>query len=220
MTRTVVLLAATLALSLAPAVQDATPAASRHDYAPPDGLAAPVASKLAKGGVRVALGGTALDFWWVDALPAESAPDSQPWSGVAEGTLLGALRVDGEFRDIRARILKPGVYTLRYGLQPENGDHLGVSPFREFLVVSPAGLDTDPAPRGHDGSIELSKEAIGGSHPAVLSIDPPVAMQETLQLHTTQLDHQAVVMEIPLQRDGKPAGALRFGVVLVGRIEA
>lgn len=179
-----------------------------------------MAATLAAGGVRVAVGKAMLEFWWVKGLTMKAGNGPAEWTDVEEGALVGAVRVGGEFRDIRARILKPGLYTLRYGLQPENGDHLGVSPFREFLLVSPAALDSDPAPHGHDGTIEISKEAVGGSHPTVLSIDPPVAKQEPLQIHKTQLDHQAVVMEVPVVRDGKPAGTLRFGLVLVGKIEA
>jgi hypothetical protein len=198
--------------------QEAAPVAATHALPLPAGLAPTVAAKLAKGGVRVTLGKTVLSFWWVEALPAGAG--SGGWAGVEEGTLVGALSVEGDFRDIRARIFKPGVYTLRYGIQPENGDHLGVSPFREFLLASPAALDSDPAPRGHDGTIEISKEAVGGSHPAVLSVDPPAAKQDVLQIHKTQLDHQSVVMEVPITRDGKPSGTLRFGVVVVGKIEA
>jgi hypothetical protein len=90
-----------------------------------------------------------------------------------------------------------------------------VSPYREFLLLSPARIDTDPAPHGHDGTVELSKEAIGGSHPAVLSIDPPVATAAPLSVTTTELGHKAIVLEIPVA-----AGGLRFGLVLIGRIEA
>jgi hypothetical protein len=112
-------------------------------------------------------------------------------------------------------VIKPGTYTLRYGIQPANGDHLGVSPFREFLLLSPASQDADPAPRKHDALIDLSKQTIGGSHPAVWSLDPPVATEAPLTVHTTDLGHKALVMEGPI-----PGGTLRFGLVLIGKIEA
>ncbi len=189
---------------------------------PPAALAPPIAGKLAKGSVRVVVskGPATLEFWWVDGLAVKGGAAAPAWADVEEGALVGAVNVSTEFRDIRARVIKPGVYTLRYGIQPDNGDHLGVSPFRQFLLLSPATLDTDPQPRGHDGTIEISKEAIGGSHPAVLSIDPPAAKEAPLQLHKTELDHDAIVMELPVVRDGKPAGTLRFGLVLIGKIEA
>lgn len=200
----------------------ATLSASRHEAPPPDALAKPIASTLAPGGVRVLVGKDAmpLDFWWVTAVPLRAGAAEPSWASVEEGALVGAVSIPSDFRDIRGRVIKPGVYTLRYGIQPSNGDHLGVSPYREFLLLSPAASDSEPAPRGHDGTVEISKLTVGGSHPAVLSIDPPVTATAPLQLHKTELDHDAVIIEVPLARDGKPAGALRFGLVLIGRIEA
>lgn len=187
---------------------------SRHKEALPSDLAPPLAALLTPGdGVRVTIEKTALDFWWVKGLPVKGEPG---WTNVDEGTLVGAVRVSAEFRDIRGRVIKPGTYTLRYGIQPQNGDHLGISPFREFLLLSPAALDTEPAPRGHDGTVEISKRTIGGSHPAVWSIDPPVADQAPLSPHKTELGHDAVIVEVPL---AGTAGTLKFGIVLVGRIE-
>jgi hypothetical protein len=80
-------------------------------------------------------------------------------------------------------------------------------------------VDTDPAPHGHDGTVDLSKQTIGGSHPAVWSIDPPAATEAPLSVHTTDLGHKAVVVEVTTTRDGKQE-RMRFGVVLIGRIEA
>ena len=130
-------------------------------------LAAPVAAQISSGGVRATVGANTLTFWFVKQLPASA------WSEIKEGTLVGAVKIDKDFRDIRGRVVKAGTFTVRYGIQPANGDHLGVSPYREFLLLSPVAIDTDPAPRSHDALVEVSKEAIGGSHPAVLSIDPP-----------------------------------------------
>jgi hypothetical protein len=196
--------------------------AAPHADAVPAGLAAPLAARLGKSGVRVtvAKGPATLDFWFVESLPMKAGSGAPSWDDVEEGSLVGALNVSTDYRDIRAKILKPGLYTLRYGIQPDNGDHLGVSPFRAFLLLSPAAQDQDPKPTGHDGTIELSKASIGGSHPGVLSIDPPVATAATLSIHKTSLGHQAIVMEVPIARDGKPAGTLKFGIVLIGSIEA
>jgi hypothetical protein len=193
--------------------QSADLSGTSHSDAVPVEIAAPVSATLAPGGVRVAVGANTLTFWWVKQLPLTSAAIA--WSDVKEGTLTGAVKIDKDFRDIRGRVIKAGTYTLRYGIQPANGDHLGVSPFREFLLLSPAGLDTDPAPRTHDGTVDLSKQTIGGSHPAVWSLDPPVATEAPLSVHTTELGHKALVMEVPVA-----GGTLRFGLVLIGKIEA
>ncbi len=192
--------------------------AQLHTQPVPSDIPAPVGTALAAGGVRAVAGGVTLDFWWVKSMDVGATPPA--WASVEEGTLVGAVRLDGDFRDIRGRIIKAGVYTLRYGVQPDNGDHLGTSPFRDFLLLVPAALDTAVPARGHDDTVDLSKRAIGGSHPAVWSIDPPATTQPVLSKHTTDLGHSAIVVEVPCAQDGRPAGPLRFGIVLIGRIEA
>ncbi|HYT67576.1 MAG TPA: hypothetical protein VEL51_14200 [Vicinamibacterales bacterium] len=194
-------------------LQSADPVGTKHSDPVPAEIASGVSALLSPGGVRVSVNANTLTFWWVKELGIKSA--AAGWADLAEGSLVGAVKIEKDFRDIRGRVIKPGTYTLRYGIQPANGDHLGVSPFREFLLLSPAAADTDPAPRGHKGTVEISKETIGGSHPAVWSIDPPVASEATLSVHTTELGHKAIVMEVPVQ-----GGVMRFGLVLVGKIEA
>jgi hypothetical protein len=208
-----VLVAVTLAFLALISSQSGISAETHRDPLPA-GLAPGISALLTQGGTRATVSGTQLDFWFVKALPLKGTTAS--WTAVEEGTLVGAVRVSSTFRDIRARLIKPGVYTLRYALQPQNGDHLGVSPFREFLLLSPASVDTDPAARGHDPTVEMSTKTAGGSHPAVWSIDPPVAAGGALSTHTTELGHKAVVVEVPLAA----GGPLRFGIVLIGKVEA
>ena len=174
-----------------------------HSDPVPTEIAAAVATKLAPGGVRATASGTAITFWWVADLPGAS------WNDVPEGTLIGAVKLDADLRDIRGHLMKAGVYTLRYGIQPANDDHFGVSPFRNFLLVSPAAVDKDPAARDHDGIIELSRQTLGGKHPAVWSIDPPVGKDAPLTVYTTDLGHKSLIVEV---------GKLKFGIVLIGRI--
>ena len=213
-----------LAVLLLPVVLGQGPsalAATPQKAQPPDGIAPAISQKLAADGVRVVVNpATTLDFWWVSGLSLKPGANAASWMDVEEGSLVGAVKIPADFRDIRGRIIKAGVYTLRYGIQPQNGDHLGVSPFRDFLLLSPVAVDQDPAPRGHDGTIEISKQSIGGSHPGVWSIDPPVASGAPMSPHKTELGHDAVIMEVPVVRDGKPAGSLKFGLVLIGKIEA
>ena len=174
-----------------------------HSDPVPTEIAAALAAKLAPGGVRATANGKALTFWWVKDL------QGQAWTDVPEGTLIGALKLEEAVPDIRGHVIKPGVYTLRYGIQPATSDHFGISPFRDFLLVSPAAVDMDPAAPGHDGVIALSKQTLGGSHPAVLSIDPPSAKQAPLDVSTTQLGHKSLIVQV---------GQLKFGIVLIGRI--
>jgi hypothetical protein len=175
----------------------------KHSDPVPTEIAAPVAAKVAPGGVRATANGTTITFWWVTDLPGAS------WTEVPEGTLVGAVKLDADMRDIRGRMMKAGVYTLRYGIQPKTDDHYGVSPFRNFLLLSPAAVDKDPAARDHDGTVGLSVQTLGGKHPAVLSIDPPAGKDAPLAVYTTDLGHKSLIVEV---------GKLKFGIVLIGRI--
>jgi hypothetical protein len=189
-----------LFIALAPSV---TPLTDK----PPADLAAGVAARLAPA-AKVTTGAATLDIWLVPKL--ERSADGPGWTDVESGTLVGAVRVSGEFKEIRGKVVKPGVYTLRYGLQPQNGDHLGISTFRDFVLLSPAALDNDPKVLGFDGVVALSKEVIGTAHPASLSLDPPEdAPGAALSTYKNEAGHEGVVLQI---------GALRFGLIVSGLI--
>ncbi len=197
------------------------PIVTAHGDPPPAELAEPIKALLTPGGQLVTIGATKIQFWWVKSLPlAAGSADPATWKAVTEGTTVGAVRLLTPHSDIRGRNIKAGVYTLRYGIQPNNGDHLGVSPFRDFLLLTPATLDTDPAPVEHDPLAERSGKSIGSSHPAAWSLDPPVSSEEPMTVHTNEAGHKGVVFQVPVSRDGKDAGALRFGLILVGEIDA
>jgi hypothetical protein len=188
----------------------AQPKVSSLSEKPPTDLAPAVASLLQPAGVKVVAGGATLDLWWVQSLGGDGG-----WSGVESGTLAGAMRVTGAFKEIRGKVVAPGVYTLRYGQQPQNGDHLGISTYRDFLLLSPASVDTDPKVLGFDGVVALSKQVIGTSHPASLSIDPPEdAPGAVLSTYKNDSGHDGIVFEIPR----KPAGTIKFGLIVSGVI--
>lgn len=187
-------------LTLAPSV---TPLTEK----PPAELSAGVQSRLAPA-AKVVVGEATLEIWLVRQL--EKNGDGPGWSSVESGTLAGAFRVSGSFKEIRGKVVKPGVYTLRYGQQPQNGDHLGISTFREFLLISPAALDKDPKVLGFDGVVALSKEVIGTAHPASLSIDPPEdAPGVVLSTYQNESGHDGVVVQI---------GPIKFGLIVSGLI--
>lgn len=187
-----------LLLTLAPSV---TPLTDK----PPSDLSGGLVPRLTPA-ARIVNGPATLDIWLVGKLEA-SGPG---WSGVESGTLVGAMRVTGEFKEIRGKVVKPGVYTLRYGLQPQNGDHLGISTFRDFLLLSPAAVDKDPRVLGFDGVVALSKEVVGTAHPASLSLDPPEdAPGAVLSVYKNELGHEGVVLQI---------GSLKFGLIVSGLI--
>lgn len=213
MPRLVILAVAILAVATASAQPTVTPLPEK----PPSQIAPAIAAVLQQSGTKALVGGATLDIWWAQAIALTA--DGPGWSNVESGTLVGAMRVSGPFKEIRGKVVVPGLYTLRYGLQPQNGDHLGISTFREFLVVSPAAVDTDPKVLGFDGVVALSKQVIGTSHPAGMSIDPPEdAPGALLSTYKNESGHDGIVVEVPRSLNGKAAGTVKFGLIVFGTI--
>ena len=184
---------------------------------PPSQIDPAIAAVLQPSATRAIVGGATLDIWWAQAIALST--EGSGWSGVDSGTLVGAMRVSGAYKEIRGKVVAPGLYTLRYGLQPQNGDHLGISPFREFLVISPAAVDTDPKVLGFDGVVAVSKQVIGTSHPAGMSIDPPEdAPGALLSTYKNEAGHEGIVFEVPRTLNGTAAGTVKFGLIVSGTI--
>lgn len=140
--------------------------------APPSEAAA-LASALAKEGVKVLKedGSVLCEMWFVSTLPSgAAAEESASFAGTPHGALLGVARFPSRHSDRRGQTIKPGIYTMRYSLFPLNGDHQGVAPQRDFLLLSPAATDTDPAARPNfETLMDMSRKASGAPHPLVLS---------------------------------------------------
>jgi len=140
---------------------------------PPADLPGSIAATLQKDGTKVAGSGLVCEIWFVSKAPAgpKTTEEAVSLPTIPQGALLGALRFPGKGSDRRGQTIKPGVYTLRYSLQPVNGDHQGVAPQRDFLVMVPAADDTKPGDIPNiDDLMKMSRKASGTPHPAVLSM--------------------------------------------------
>lgn len=158
----------------------ATAVSEEHRVAPlseaaPDDVSAEIRGLLAGDGVQVFRGSKSMcKIWFVRELPV--TPDFETNETVkyplAVGQLVGVLRFDTKGEDFRGQEIKRGVYTLRYAWQPVDGNHVGTSPTRDFLLLSPIASDTSPDGIDEEQLFELSKEAANSSHPAMLSLLP------------------------------------------------
>ena len=140
--------------------------------APPSEVAPAIAQVLQKDGTRITNNGKAYcEIWFRTDNPAaaKSAEDGTTVP-VAMGALLGVIRFGGSGSDRRGQSVKAGVYTLRYGIMPINGDHQGAAPQRDFLLMIPAADDKDlNATPAFEAVVAMSRKASGTPHPAVLS---------------------------------------------------
>ena len=81
---------------------------------------------------------------------------------IAEGTLVGVINFPANTSDFRGQGIKAGFYTLRYALILQDGNHLGVSPARDFFLICPAADDKDPnAAMKMEDLLKLSRAAAG-----------------------------------------------------------
>ncbi|MBI3472283.1 MAG: hypothetical protein HY013_13085 [Candidatus Solibacter usitatus] len=144
--------------------------------APPADVPPAFAGLLQKEGAKVlAAGAVVCEVWFRQAVPSgpKVAEEGVTNAAIPHGAFMGLLRFSGKGgSDRRGQNIKPGLYTLRFSYYPINGDHQGVAPQRDFLVLTPLAEDkADPAGVAKfDDLMNLSRKASGTPHPAVLSM--------------------------------------------------
>ena len=143
----------------------------------PEGLSEAVQAVLSPQGHRVTKAGAPMaDYWFRTELPLEGQSEGVfgiEMGAVTASALVGVVRFHDTWIDYRETDLAPGVYSLRYWIQPADGDHMGVSEYRDFLLVLSAPEDQDPAQLfEEDPLLELSQRASERVHPAVVGVFP------------------------------------------------
>ena len=142
-------------------------------------LSAPVASDALKQavetkGYRITLdGGWTAEFWLAKQLKtaAKDVPGAL-YAELANGEFVGVVNLPKGMTDFRGQAIPAGVYTLRYQLLPQDGNHLGVAPNPDFLLAIPVASDPNPE-QGYlyKKLVALSAKTTGTSHPAVIALD-------------------------------------------------
>jgi hypothetical protein len=182
----------------------------------PAGIAEPVRAALAPSGYRVLGGGRpALDFWFRAAL---LTVDPKPEKGVhygalKQGALVGVVRIHEGAVDFRAQKVAAGLYTMRYAVQPDDGDHQDMTEARDFLLLSAALDDLSPETMDWKPLVKQSARLNGKKHPGVLSL--AAGQDGPLPRIRTQGEPAQVVFEAEVPGSGgKP---LRLTIVVVGK---
>ncbi len=141
--------------------------------APPADVAPAIAQTLQKTGFKIMNGSTPYcEIWFRTAAPSgsKSAEQNVTLASIPMGALVGVIRFIGTGSDRRGQNIKAGVYTLRYGIMPMNGDHQGAALQRDFLLMAPSSDDQDPnATPNFEALTAMSRKASLTPHPAVLS---------------------------------------------------
>lgn len=189
---------------------------------PPSSFSESIKSELGKTAVQVAKDGKPIyEVWLRKELPLKGAIDSPPraLNAVGQTSLLGAISVLTDERDYRDDELFSGDYTIRFGLRPEDGNHLGTSEHLYFAVLIEAKHDQEL------GKITKSKQLVKASskssandHPVVLSLYP-VGTGEAAgpSLHEPAPEHKALRLSLPTKsKDGGASPPIVFDLVIEG----
>jgi hypothetical protein len=188
----------------------------------PQELAVPVRDALSSNAVRVSgPQGILCEIWLRKAVPASATPSGElgvAYGQLSDGTLVGAIRFAAAAKDYRQQETKPGVYTLRYALQPVDGNHQGVSPYRDYLLLAPAAADTSVASLNDKDMYALSRKASGTGHPSVWSLVAADGAPSALPgiVHQDDGDLWVVYFQAPLQPAGSALSPVKIGLVIVG----
>lgn len=141
------------------------------DNAVPEGVRQVLDSK----GYRLTLEGGApiCELWVRKRVPAQTKKDVEgvAYPQLAESLLVGVVHFPQAAADFRGQRIPAGFYTLRYALMPNDANHLGAAPSRDFLLLVPAASDADPnATFKFQELMALSESATGTKHPGPLSL--------------------------------------------------
>lgn len=187
----------------------------------PDDLSADVAELIDPAGHKIV--GPRRDYceiWLLKKLPVVEGfePQLSVKYPLTPGQLVGVMRVPrrSDITDFRGQELEDGVYTLRYGQQPMDGNHIGTSATSDFLLAVPADEDQAPAViENKDDLNELSAAASGTNHPAIFSLLP---VGESEGDGETSLEHDEDQDFYILRISAKTAGdkTLPLRLVVVG----
>ncbi len=158
-------------------------------------------------------------IWFRREIPVkateEQIKNGLTYQEIPEGTLVGALEFPEKFTDFRKQELAAGLYTLRFALQPDIGDHTGTAPHPEFCLICAAADDRSVEEIEKKKLIEMSSEVNEGRHPAVLLLWPHHGKDDGVKI----LDRGEGVFVATIKRRaaaGERKTVLGFAVTVAG----
>lgn len=144
------------------------------------------------------------------------------------GELVGILQIPKgkTYSDFRQQEMKAGLYTLRYGHIPQDGNHLGASEIADFLLAIPVAIDKSVKRMEKPKHLsEQSAKAVDAEHPAILSlfnVEEGDKKEERKIIHDEDHDHWVLVSSgLVATISGKKNKKMMipFGLVIAGFAE-
>jgi hypothetical protein len=191
------------------------------DAAPPKELKEPIRSLLESKSHQIYDPKDQLycEIWFRKSIPVKATPEQVKtgltYQVIQETMVIGAIRFHKEGHDYRKQAVKPGVYTLRMALQPQDGNHMGTAPHAEFLLLATAELDAKPEPMDVKALFDLSMKSMGGKHPGPLLMFPPTKPEPSPKVVDHGMGHWVLKHTLQAEVDGKPT-PLPISLTVVG----
>jgi hypothetical protein len=189
----------------------------------PSDLPAAVAGALNGHGTSLldGSGATVANIWWAKTISGTGGGSADAaYPDLAVGTFVGVLVFPNGGSDFRGQKIKAGTYTLRYARIPQDGNHMGVNPYPDFVLLLPAASDPDPAKTlGLTDLVKLSKLAAGTNHPAVMSLVPTAQGATFPSLVRDDQGHWVLEVQVS-ESAGGSAKPLRLALIVVGQTTA
>jgi hypothetical protein len=162
------------------------------------------------------------EVWLRKAIPVKADPAKLAKGAAYEhleyGMIVGAMRLSKPAGDYRKQTIRPGVYTLRYATQPQDGSHMGTAPNPEFVVLVSAELDKEADVLDKDTLNEISGKSIKRSHPGIFLLFPYGDMKEDGTLKDEGKGHWVVRRRTSVDAKGKPF-PLGMALVIAGHTQ-
>ena len=188
----------------------------------PDGVSSPFQSLLQTQGFRVEdeKGSPWCEVWLRKVIPNLSKPGARDakYQSLHVGQMVGILKFNGIGSDYRGQAIKAGTYTMRYCLILQDGNHMGVSPILDFILLTPVNDDNkEPdAVMTIMDVVALSRKASGTNHPATLLLSsPPGGDFAPPVLEKDDMEHWV----LKVKSLSKPGTDLPLGIIVVGKAE-
>lgn len=169
-------------------------------------------------------GSAVAEVWLAKTLSGAASPSSSMdvlYGSVAPGAFVGVLHFPNGGKDFRGQDVKSGYYTMRYDLVPQDGNHMGVSQYRDFILLIPVAQDPDPAQAlKFEDAVKLSRQTTGTGHPGILSMDPvDESTREFPSAFRDGSNDWALAAKTQVKAEGGAAKDLPMAIVLVGKYE-
>jgi hypothetical protein len=189
---------------------------------PPAQISESIRATLSSTSIQLSEGDKpVLRIWFRKDVPLKSKPSSPANSvnSLMETALIGAVSVESSgLKDYKDNDIPEGVFTARFAMQPQDGDHLGTAEFNTFLVLISAdndkALDTFTK---FTPMVKASGKLTSSGHPVVISLRPVSSTEGSFpSLNEPASEHKAIRLKVPGKTADGQTGDVIFELVYQG----